>query len=63
LSYDFLEDAGDSLTKCGFPYAVVMINKNGSMKLTELADTVIEKRMLILALRETANELEQEIFR
>lgn len=63
MSYDFLEDAGDALTKCGFPYAMVMINKEGFLKLIELADTVAEKRMLILALRKTANELEQEIFR
>ena len=63
MSYDFLEDAGDSLSKCGFPYAMVMIKEQGSVSLMELAETTKDKQMLILALRKLANETEREIFR
>jgi len=63
LSYDFLEDAGDSLSKCGFAYAMVMINEQGSVLLMELAETTKDKQMIILALRKLANETEREIFR
>ncbi len=63
MSYDFLEDAGDSLSKCGFPYAMVMINEQGSVSLMELAETTKDKQLLILALRKLANETEREIFR
>jgi hypothetical protein len=63
LSYDFLEDAADELSKCGFPYAMVMINGEGYLQLCELANTTREKKALIMALRKMALDLEGEIFR
>ena len=63
MSYDFLEDAGEALDKCAFPYAVVMVNDQGSMSLSNLADTEREKKLLILGLEKLANELKQELFR
>ena len=63
MSYDFLEDAGDALDKCNFPYAVVLVNNQGTSSLSNLADTTKEKLLLIQGLEKLANELKSEIFR
>lgn len=63
MSYDFLEDAGDALDKCDFPYAVVLVNGQGTISLSNLANTVKDKRLLIMGLEKLANELKSEIFR
>ena len=63
MSYDFLEDADDALDKCNFPYAVVLVNGQGTMSLSNLADTTKEKQLLILGLEKLARELKSEIFR
>ncbi len=63
MSFDFLEDAGESLDKCGFPYAMVMINDSGFLKLVNCNDTAKEKLMMAKALEKLASELRSEVFR
>ena len=63
MSYDFLEDASDALDKCDAPYAVVLVNGQGTISLSNIADTVKAKQILIIGLEKLANELKSEIFR
>ena len=63
MSYDFIEDAGDALDKCGFPYAVVLANGKGTISLSNLANTEHDKKLLIMGLDKLSKELKLELFR